>query len=235
MDKKKNGQHILLTPAVIGIVFVLSGGFAYAGQKKTEENCSDKIGKEAIQEKDCRTDTTWEMLTEGIAMSDDKTHEKDKSLLSQELEKADTQELERSLERLYKRGCSDIEQIERVKEEKGLIYLVVTDTDGDLYYVDTNNRGIFGTVLSQTGYDNVQLLADSLGIETGRELLYTAEQMEDSCCGKIVSVEDITDSQAFRFTIINDQDEKYIIRMEKDGSLGDIQDEDGHDIYAMIE
>lgn len=235
MVKKKNGLRFLLMPAALAAALLLSGGMVYAGQQKTTETCEEKSNEEAVQGENSRTDTAGEEMTEEIIMPDAKTQEKDMDLLSQELEKADAQDLKESLKRLYERGCSGIEKIERVKEEKGLIYLVITDADGDQYYIDTNSRGMFGTVLSQTGNDNAQLLADSLGIEAGRQLLYAAEKMEISGCGKIVSVEDITTGQAFRFAIVNDRDEKYLIRMGKDGSLGDIRDEQGNDVYAMME
>ena len=220
--KKRTGRRIAPVQALMIGALALIGVVTFAGEQRAEE----LLTEEAL---------TQEALTEESIMPDEKVREKDENLLLQELSSVDLQELRLSLERLYERGCSGIAKIERIREEKGLIYFAITDTDDDLYYLDTNKRGMFGTVLSETGYDNAHMIADTLGIEEGRELLYASEQMEICQCGKITSIEDIERGQAFRFTIVNDRDEKYIIRMGTDGSLGDIRDGNGHDVYAMEE
>lgn len=143
--------------------------------------------------------------------------------------------LRTSVKRLYERGCAEVSSVKITREESGWIYFIVEDAKGNIFYADTNKKGNFGTVLSQAANDNVQFIANNLGIEITRNLLYSAERLETCGCGEIVSIDTIMHRRAYRFTIVNDDGDKYKVRMSTEGVISEITDSGGAVIYAPLE
>lgn len=149
---------------------------------------------------------------------------------------ADKEELENSLSRLYDRGCTGIDSVTQLKEDGAWTYLMITGPDRQTFYADMNKHGMFGSVLSQKGMDDADLIAETIGINVNRNILYAAEQMELCGCGHIRSVKGSEcKKSSYVITIINGQNNEFTITLGDDGELGMIRDQDGQPVYEPFE
>lgn len=94
---------------------------------------------------------------------EEKTEEQ---LLVEELGLTDTFDLQASLSRLRERGFGRLAAVKKIKKEGNWTYFTVTDTDGVLFYTDTNRHGGFGPILSQTGMDNAEYVQKPWELKT---------------------------------------------------------------------
>lgn len=166
---------------------------------------------------------------------EEKTEEQ---LLVEELGLTDTFDLQASLSRLRERGFGRFAAVKKIKKEGNWTYFTVTDTDGVLFYTDTNRHGGFAPILSQTGMDNAEYVQKTLGIENGRQILYTADMLERCGCGKIEQIKDINEighGYGFHFTIINTEGTKYYLTVDDDGSVAALRDENDNPVHEMKE
>jgi hypothetical protein len=149
---------------------------------------------------------------------------------------ADKEEIKKSLSRLYDRGCTDIDSGEWLKKDGVWTYFIIKSSDQKTFYIDMNDRGMLGTILSQDGMDNANMIAETIGINVNRNILYAAEQMELCGCGHICSIKGSEcKKSSYAITIINDRNNEFTITLGDDGELGMIRAQDGSTVYEPIE
>lgn len=150
------------------------------------------------------------------------------------LESEPSDDFLRSMSRLHRRGCKDIISAEKTNEKDGWTYFTVTDSDGQIFYVDTNQHGLFGTILTQEGKSNAELIVKTLGLSDNRNILYTAEVIEINECGLISEIKDIEHKKAYTFTVMSDNGKEYRICIGDNGELGYIKDMQDNDIWNSL-
>ena len=173
-------------------------------------------------------------LSESTTYKEDLVKE-ESLLIADELNIDESAALEDSVVKLHKKGCGEISNVTKLEEKKGWIYFRVVDADGNHYYLDTNKKGYFGTILTEKGYYNAGLISDNLGIVWNRNLLYSAECMEDCGCGKLESIYDVEKEKAYQFSCKDDSGAIFIITMSLDGSIGVVKTGDGDSLYEKYE
>jgi len=224
MNVRKTFQSII---RIQGLIFLVSallfgiGGCTQTGKSDNPVSVEETLGSSEDSE------TLYEMT--------DSTLGKETSIISLELGITESDALKESVRKLHERGCKEIDQAEKIKEDAGWIYFSVVDTDRQKYYVDTNKKGYFGTILTEAGYDNAHRMSGDLEISWNRNLLYSAEKLEKLGCGSIQSVTGISNERTILFSMENEQQEIYKVSISKEGVLGEVSNRNGDIIYREKE
>lgn len=208
MMKKYNLQIVLICISVFTIM--LSGCGAHKEDGKTETAADNKTAYYVPDEE-------LEFFAERLGLTD-------------------AEYLASWIRHLHERGCGKVQSIDIGEyDEYGLLHFTVTDTEGNIFYTRTNRHGEFGVILTQTGKDNADLLAETFRLSPTGNVLYTAGTLEELGCGAIDSIENISSDKAYSFTFINKDGKKYEMSMSSDGSIGWVRDGNGKGLYMPIE
>lgn len=138
---------------------------------------------------------------------------------------------EDSMERLHTCGCGRVKNAVLREEKDGLYYFTVIDDTGAYYYADTDKNGYFGIILSESGQENAELLSVRLGFDdTNRNVLHTAETMEQSGIKKIARVRSLSKETTFQFEIETENGQTFQIELNNDGSVHSLKESTGKTI-----
>lgn len=210
--KKHSLQIVLICISIFAIM--LSGCGVHKEDGKTEAATDNKI---AYYVPDEDTDEEFEFFAEKLGLTD-------------------AEYLASWIRHLHERGCGKVQSIDIGEyDEYGLLHFTVTDTEGNIFYTRTNRHGEFGVILTQTGKDNADLIAETFQLSPTGNVLYTAGMLEELGCGAIDSIENISSGNAYSFTFINRDGKKYEMSMSSNGSIGWVKDGNGKGLYMPIE
>ena len=237
MNIKKTFQSIFRIQGIIFLISVLLHGLGGCTQAGKSENSTVVEVTRGSQESQVPSDETLGSSEDSETLYEitDSTLRKEISIISQELGITESDALKESVRKLHERGCKKIDQAEKINEDTGWICFSVVDTDQKKYYVDTNKKGYFGTILTEAGYDNAHRMSEDLEISWNRNLLYSAEKLEKLGCGSIQSVTEISNGSAIRFSLENKEKEIYKVSISKEGVLGEVSNRNGDIIFREQE
>ena len=132
---------------------------------------------------------------------------------------------------LYGKGCSGITAVETIDTEDDFVYFVVEDNKGKRFYSCTNKKGVFYPILTETGYANMTLFLKSFPDMNRQKLMHSVSNMEACGCGRISDISGKTPDLMIRTT----KGETFTLLMEKDGTLWNIKDKNGKDLFGIAE
>ena len=106
----------------------------------------------------------------------------------------------------------------RRKETDDNLDITVIDKDNQYFFIRSDNKGNFKTVLSETGYENAEYLS-GIFFKDDEEMFPTAEALEEYGVKKITSIKDIIREETYHFNMDTENGFSYDVCIGTDGSL----------------
>lgn len=132
---------------------------------------------------------------------------------------------------LYGRGCIGITSVETMETDGSFVYFAVEDSKGQKFYSCTHKKGAFCPILTDTGYANMTLFMKSFPDMNKQKLMHSVSNMEACGCGWISNIKGKTPD----LTIQTTKGDTFTLLMGKDGTLWNIKDKNGKDLFAIVE